>query len=82
MKKIIAHLFVLSILIGIGFPLKAQVKNEEVLLTIGGKPVTVGEFMAVYLKNDQKKCLLMFYQVSISMFFRLRMLRLLSDLLQ
>jgi peptidyl-prolyl cis-trans isomerase SurA len=55
MKKIIAHLFVLSILIGIGFPLKAQVKNEEVLLTIGGKPVTVGEFMAVYLKNDQKK---------------------------
>jgi peptidyl-prolyl cis-trans isomerase SurA len=55
MKKFVAHLFVLSILIGIGFPLKAQVKNDEVLLTIGGKPVTVGEFMAVYQKNDQKK---------------------------
>lgn len=55
MKKIIAISFVLSILIGIGFPLKAQVKDNEVLLTIGGKPVTVGEFMAVYQKNDMKK---------------------------
>jgi peptidyl-prolyl cis-trans isomerase SurA len=55
MKRIFANFFVLSILIGIGFPLKAQVKNEEVLLTIGGKPVTVGEFMAVYQKNDMKK---------------------------
>jgi peptidyl-prolyl cis-trans isomerase SurA len=55
MKKFIAISFVLTILIGIGFPLKAQVKNDEVLLTIGGKPVTVGEFMAVYQKNDMKK---------------------------
>jgi peptidyl-prolyl cis-trans isomerase SurA len=55
MKRFIANFFVLSILIGIGFPLKAQVKNDEVLLTIGGKPITVGEFMAVYQKNDMKK---------------------------
>ena len=55
MKRFIANFFVLSILIGIGFPLKAQVKNDDVLLTIGGKPVTVGEFMAVYQKNDMKK---------------------------
>ena len=55
MKRFIANFFVLSILIGIGFPLKAQVKNDEVLLTIGGKRVTVGEFMAVYQKNDMKK---------------------------
>jgi peptidyl-prolyl cis-trans isomerase SurA len=55
MKRFIATFFVLSVLIGTGFPLKAQVKNDEVLLTIGGKPVTVGEFMAVYQKNDMKK---------------------------
>jgi peptidyl-prolyl cis-trans isomerase SurA len=55
MKRFIANFFVLSILIGTGFPLKAQVKNDEVLMTIGGKPVTVGEFMAVYKKNDLKK---------------------------
>jgi peptidyl-prolyl cis-trans isomerase SurA len=55
MKKFIAISFVLTILIGIGFPLRAQVKNDDVLLTIGGKPVTVGEFMAVYQKNDMKK---------------------------
>jgi peptidyl-prolyl cis-trans isomerase SurA len=54
MKKIIS-VFILSILIGIGFPLKAQVKDNDVLLTIGGKPITVGEFMAVYQKNDMKK---------------------------
>lgn len=55
MKRFIANFFVLSILIGSGFSLKAQVKNDNVLLTIGGKPVTVGEFMAVYQKNDMKK---------------------------
>jgi peptidyl-prolyl cis-trans isomerase SurA len=55
MKRFIAIFVVLPILIGIGFPLKAQVKNDEVLLTIGGKPVTVGEFMSVYQKNDMKK---------------------------
>jgi peptidyl-prolyl cis-trans isomerase SurA len=55
MKKFITIIFVLSILFGIGFPVKAQVKNDDVLLTIGGKPVTVGEFMAIYQKNDMKK---------------------------
>ncbi len=55
MKRFIANFFVLSILTGIGFPVIAQVKNDAVLLNIGGKPVTVGEFMAVYQKNDMKK---------------------------
>jgi len=54
-EKFIAIIFVLSILIGIGFSSKAQVKNDDVLLTIGGKPITVGEFMAIYQKNDMKK---------------------------
>lgn len=54
MKKLICF-FVLSIIIGTGFQLKAQVKDNDVLLTIGGKPVTVAEFMAVYQKNDMKK---------------------------
>ena len=54
MKKIIS-VFILSIMIGNGFPLMAQVKDNDVLLTIGGKPITVGEFMAVYQKNDMKK---------------------------
>jgi peptidyl-prolyl cis-trans isomerase SurA len=55
MKKIFALSFILLIMIGTGVPLKAQVKDNDVLLTIGGKPVTVGEFMAVYQKNDMKK---------------------------
>ncbi|MCX6248052.1 MAG: peptidylprolyl isomerase [Bacteroidetes bacterium] len=55
MRRFIALFFALSVVIGIGFPLKAQVKNDEVLLTIGGKPVTAGEFMSVYKKNDLKK---------------------------
>lgn len=55
MKKNFAFSFVLSIMIGLGFPIKAQVKDNDVLLTIGGKPITVSEFMAVYQKNDMKK---------------------------
>ena len=48
-------LLALLILFGISLPSKAQVKNDEILLNIGGKPITVGEFMAVYQKNDMKK---------------------------
>jgi peptidyl-prolyl cis-trans isomerase SurA len=55
MKRFIAACFVLSMSFGIGIPLNAQVKTDEVLLTIGGNPITVGEFMAVYQKNDMKK---------------------------
>ena len=54
MKKLFIF-FVLSILIGFGSSTQAQVKNDDILLTIGNKPVTVGEFMAVYQKNDMKK---------------------------
>ncbi|MCX6243528.1 MAG: peptidylprolyl isomerase [Bacteroidetes bacterium] len=50
-----AKLLALLILIGISLPSTAQVKNDEILLNIGGKPITVGEFMAVYQKNDMKK---------------------------
>jgi peptidyl-prolyl cis-trans isomerase SurA len=55
MKKNFALSFILLIMIGTGVPLKAQVKDNDVLLTIGGKPITVSEFMAVYQKNDMKK---------------------------
>ena len=55
MKKFFALSHVLSIMIGAVISVNAQVKNNDVLLTIGGKPVTVGEFMAVYQKNDLKK---------------------------
>ncbi len=32
----------------------AQVKNDEVLMTISGKPVYVGDFMNIYQKNNVK----------------------------
>lgn len=32
----------------------SQANNDDVLLTIAGKKVTVGEFMSIYLKNNQK----------------------------
>lgn len=54
MKKIISF-FVLLIIFSTSNPLHAQVKNSDILLTIGSKPITVGEFMAVYQKNDMKK---------------------------
>ncbi|MEI8007189.1 MAG: hypothetical protein WCI48_13365, partial [Bacteroidota bacterium] len=32
----------------------AQVDNNTALMTIAGKPVTVGEFMSIYQKNNVK----------------------------
>jgi len=36
------------------FNATAQVDNNETLMTIAGKPVTVGEFMSIYQKNNIK----------------------------
>ncbi len=46
---------VLSLLLLVSFiTATAQVKNDEVLMTIAGKPVKVGEFMNIYQKNNVK----------------------------
>ena len=46
---------VLSLLLLVSFiTATAQVKNDEVLMTIAGKPVHVGEFMNIYQKNNIK----------------------------
>ena len=51
MKAILIFLF---LFIGIGLTLKSQVNNDDVLLTIAGKNITVGEFMSIYQKNNPK----------------------------
>jgi len=38
----------------LAFTASAQVENSATLMTIAGKPVTVGEFMAIYQKNNIK----------------------------
>ncbi len=40
--------------IGLAFTMQAQVKNDDILMTIAGKKITVGEFVAIYQKNNQK----------------------------
>jgi len=44
----------LLLLICLTFNLAAQVDNNTTLMTIGGNPVTVGEFMTIYQKNNVK----------------------------
>lgn len=47
--------FVVSLIcLGMAISLHAQINNESVLMTIGGRNVTVGEFMSIYLKNNPK----------------------------
>jgi len=46
---------VLSFILACSIPMMAQVNNNETLLTIAGKKVTVGEFMAIYQKNNTQK---------------------------
>lgn len=36
-------------------PLHAQAQDPKVLFTVGGKPVSIEEFRAVYMKNNQSK---------------------------
>lgn len=43
-----------AFLILMSFSLFAQVKNDDVLMTIGGRNVKVGEFLSIYLKNNPK----------------------------
>ena len=46
-------LLLLAIILGGGYAV-AQVSNDEILITIAGKKVTVGEFMTIYQKNNVK----------------------------
>lgn len=58
--KISAMIFRSSILAGLlacslSLPLQAQTQDPKVLFTVGGKPVSIEEFRAVYMKNNQSK---------------------------
>ncbi|MGE5424257.1 MAG: peptidylprolyl isomerase [Syntrophothermus sp.] len=54
MKSLKLKLSIAFVLLVIGFSVKGQVGNDDVLMTIGGKNVTVGEFLSIYLKNNPK----------------------------
>ncbi len=54
MKRFTFGLVVILWILGTSFSLKSQVKNEDVLLTIGNQNITVGDFMAIYKKNNPK----------------------------
>ena len=47
----LSGLFLFSMLV---FTVSAQVDNSTTLMTIAGKPVNIGEFMAIYQKNNVK----------------------------
>src|SRR5512138_183318 len=51
--KRVKLLLLLAIILGGGYAV-AQVSNDEILMTIAGKKVTVGEFMTIYQKNNVK----------------------------
>ncbi|MCX6282804.1 MAG: peptidylprolyl isomerase, partial [Bacteroidetes bacterium] len=44
----------LLLLLVLVFNVSAQVENNTTLMTIAGRPVTVGEFMSIYQKNNVK----------------------------
>lgn len=52
--KHVKCLFLLAIALGLFQSAFAQAQNDEVLMTIAGKKVTVGEFMTIYQKNNVK----------------------------
>ena len=54
MKCVKFSLLVSLICLGMALSLCAQVNNESTLMTIGGRNITVGEFMSIYLKNNPK----------------------------
>lgn len=52
MKRITFRAMLFVTLTGLFLGALAQVSNNEVLMTIAGKDVTVGEFMSIYQKNN------------------------------
>ncbi|MDP4281425.1 MAG: peptidylprolyl isomerase [Bacteroidota bacterium] len=54
MKRLKATFLVSLFLFGFSSVLFAQVNNDDILLTISGKKITVGEFMSIYQKNNTK----------------------------
>ncbi|MBL7138109.1 MAG: peptidylprolyl isomerase [Bacteroidales bacterium] len=54
MKRITFRLLFLLTFTGLVSGTRAQVSNDEVLMTIAGKDVTVEEFMSIYQKNNVK----------------------------
>lgn len=52
--KHVKCLFLLAIALGLFQSAFAQAQNDEILMTIAGKKVTVGEFMTIYQKNNVK----------------------------
>lgn len=54
MKRLRVTLFFSLFLFASSCGLFAQVNNDDVLLTIAGKKITVGEFMSIYQKNNPK----------------------------
>ncbi|MFH1296600.1 MAG: peptidylprolyl isomerase [Bacteroidota bacterium] len=54
MKRITFRLLFLLTFSGLVCGTWAQVSNEEVLMTIAGRNVTVGDFMSIYQKNNMK----------------------------
>lgn len=54
MKSMKVHLLFILFTLGCIASVYSQVNNGELLLTIGGKNITVGEFMSIYNKNNPK----------------------------
>ncbi|MFC2102561.1 peptidylprolyl isomerase [Bacteroidota bacterium] len=52
MKRITSRLLLFIAFVSLSLGVFAQVKSDEVLMTIAGKDVTVGEFMTIYQKNN------------------------------
>jgi len=54
MMKRVKRFFLLALALGTFQVVFSQAQNDEVLMTIDGKKVTVGEFMTIYQKNNVK----------------------------
>jgi len=54
MKKLLVYCSFILLILGWSIPVRSQVNNDDVLMTIGGKKITVGEFISIYHKNNPK----------------------------
>jgi peptidyl-prolyl cis-trans isomerase SurA len=54
MKQMRLRFFTVALFVGMILPAFAQVKQDDVLMTIGGKKITAGEFLSIYHKNNPK----------------------------